>query len=239
MAVIFETAQYAHVLRMLNSMSARDKSFRTLQFVAKLLAWRLYYNGSSLESVNKWDTLESQISFARKLFSIGKVFDYLSKSYFGSLQIQNPLSSSEAALPSIQLTRDIAFTGYSAMELVGWLQKARLIDCPKSKRVSTLSKQFLAAALLSSCFAGVYNYQKISEQLKSIQASESGKTKNEASIESLIREKNEIVYFAIQNALDAVIPLAELDVLKLDDGFVAMTGITTSIMGLYKTWSSN
>ncbi|WBW75427.1 peroxisomal biogenesis factor 11 [Schizosaccharomyces osmophilus] len=236
MAVIFETAQYAHVLRMLNSMSARDKSFRTLQFVAKLLAWRLYYNGSSLESVNKWDSLESQISFARKLFSIGKVFDYLSKSYFGSLQIKNPVSSSEAALPSIQLTRDLAFTGYSAMELIGWLQKTNLVKCPNHKYVSTLSKQFLAAALLSSCFAGVYNYQKISEHLKSIQASDSGKTKHEASVESLTKEKNDVVYFAIQNALDALIPLAELDIVKLDEGVVAMTGITTSLMGLYKTW---
>nr|pir probable peroxisomal membrane protein - fission yeast (Schizosaccharomyces pombe) [Schizosaccharomyces pombe] len=219
---------------MLNSMPARDKTFRALQFVAKLLSWHLFYGGSSLSTVNKWKKLESNISFSRKLFSIGKVLDYICKVYFDSLKLQNPLSGNKSALPTISFTKDVAFAGYATAELIGWFNKTELMPCSHSKQISTIGKQCLAVALLSSCLAGCYELQQNSKKIKS--ATQEASEKDSTSLQTLQKERKEILFFALQNALDATIPLAELDILKVNDGFVAAAGITTSLMSVYKTW---
>ncbi|EEB08971.2 peroxisomal biogenesis factor 11 [Schizosaccharomyces japonicus yFS275] len=238
MEPVLTNSHLNHVLNLLDELKFRDKSFRALQFTAKLTAWYLYTRGESLDKVKRWKSIESQLSFARNFFTVGKVFLNLKSSVVKGSELHKSSKTEINVLTALEFFKEIANTGQNAAELRLWLNKTQILPLSDSKGYSNASDIFGLFSSMISATADAFVYYTSSKDLKIIRSGEySEKGSKEESLKKVLALREKSVFDFVEDTLDCISPMNSLGLIHVDDHVIGLAGLVTSFMELYALWN--
>ncbi|CAO3667559.1 unnamed protein product [Rhizopus stolonifer] len=115
------------------------------------------------------------------------------------------------------------------------------------KQITEFGQKCWLAALIASLLSGLYKSKQLNirermleKTRKAIVNSEKGSdtqiTELKVQEKTLAKDKYNTRYQIVQDAVDAIIPLAGLSYLKADEGIVGLAGMVTSSLAMNSQW---
>lgn len=104
----------SQLLRFWSTTVGRDKTYRTIQYAARFLAWYEYRKGATKETVARLQTIKSQLGLSRKLMRIGKFLEHM-QAALKATTIQDPIVSYAA------IGRQIGYACYLMLDSLQWV----------------------------------------------------------------------------------------------------------------------
>ncbi|KAI0815261.1 peroxisomal biogenesis factor 11 [Irpex lacteus] len=235
--VVFHPA-VSETLKVWGTTVGRDKTYRSVQYFARFLAWFLLARGQKINAA-RWTALKNHLALGRKLMRLGKPMEHL----------QAALKAASASGPAAeQLTtigRQLGYFGYLTNDALVWANAVKFWNLKPSTatRVNKLANQFWLAGILFSITFGLLKSGRLSSEIKDLQSSstwtEKGlQTERDNKIQSLQLATAGVRYQFIIDLLDIWIPATNLGFVNLNDGIVGLFGLASSLLGLHAHWLS-
>lgn len=219
----------AHYLRFVGTTVGRDKLLRTIQYFARFLSFYLLRKGYSAERIAIFNAIKAQLGLTRKLMRVGKNVEHF--------KAAGEIVDKKAMDPVIRycaVGRQLGYGAYLTLDSFTYLDASGIY---KSERLRSLQKAAQKAWLIGIVFSlvsGAYTLKGIADKAKTIDR-KSGEGKVEAG--RLLKAKQAASTQLVSDLADFCIPASGLGYLNLDDGFVGLAGMVSSIIGLKSAWS--
>ena len=232
-------------VRFLDSSDAKDKVFRLLQFLCKLL-----YTGR-LSQRAKY--LEYQLILVRKFLLILKPLVHLQRA---SMLYDDTLTSDQI-LRFLKVAKSLCYAAYLALDNINLLRMLRLLPTTVifEIKIPYLTKLMWLWGLIFSVSSDLRNIQVIQLKLAELRTAirtnglslinHKGKIKGEVDItktKAAIKTTSDERYYALRrflcDVLDTFVVLNSLGYLKSKGEYVALAGMTTSAMAIQDLWNS-
>lgn len=177
-----------------------------------------------------WKTLQSSIGLSRKLFRAGKPISLL--------KIASAVYANKTQDPILRLTsfvRNISLAIYFTTDTVTWINLAKVHSFTHAAAINRIGLQFWLLGLLANILNSLRRQQIASEKIKAL---ESESEKDTSSIKKAKAEKHAADVQLLWDSLDTAIPISGLNYANLDDGFVGLAGLITSLIGFKQQWAA-
>jgi len=216
----------------------RDKLYRTIQYLSRILAWLSFSRGDKIEAA-RWNALKNHLALGRKLMRLGKPIEHLQAA------LRAAQSPSELGEQLATIGRQLAYFGYLTYDAVVWANAVKVINLRPSttSRVATISNRFWLSGILLSITHGLLKAGRLAQEAKKLRASASWGEKDlsdvaqrEARQLALEKMRSDTRYQFVIDILDIWIPASNLGLVNVNDGIVGLAGLTSSIMGTYTQW---
>lgn len=203
---------------------------RTVQYWSRFFAFYLYRRGYSKETIAFWKNLQTQLATSRKLFRIGKPLTH------AKLAVAAYANKNEDLL--VRLTtigRQIGYFGYMALDTVMWLHAVRVKQFTPERfgNIQKVAYRFWLFGLVSNLINSSRRYYRASASERALQAENE---KDDESAKKVCAEKRAATKQFVWDLLDTAMPLSALKIVELDEGFVGLCGLLTSLFGLKQVW---
>ncbi|EGO00503.1 hypothetical protein SERLA73DRAFT_181134 [Serpula lacrymans var. lacrymans S7.3] len=218
----------------------RDKLYRTVQYFARFLAWFLLSRGQKLQAA-RWNALKTHLATGRKLMRLGKPMEHLQ----AALRAIKPTPEMSEQLTTVG--RQLAYFGYLTYDAVIWANSAKFINLKPatSARATRVSNRFWLAGILFSIAHGLLKAGRLAQEAKRLRASEKwgekelgDEAQRELKIMALENIRADTRYQFTIDVLDIWIPASNLGLVNVNDGFVGICGLISSVMGLRSQWAA-
>ncbi|SGY78758.1 BQ5605_C008g04940 [Microbotryum silenes-dioicae] len=207
----------------------RDKAYRTIQYLARFLAFYTLRKGYTNETVARLTALKSTLGLSRKLMRIGKPFEHL-QAAVKSLDVQDPV------LKFTALGRQLGYAGYLWNDMLVWAHssKVRPLSPADAKIVSQRAAKLWFTGISFSLISSIYRLVDLSAReakARRTRASEK-EVERKAELKAVLAQKAAVRTQLVQDGLDILLPAGVLGYHNLDDGVLGLVGVVTSLMGL-------
>ncbi|SCZ99233.1 BZ3500_MvSof-1268-A1-R1_Chr7-1g09442 [Microbotryum saponariae] len=232
----------------------RDKAYRTIQYLARFLAFYTLRKGYTNETVARLTALKSTLGLSRKLMRIGKPFEHL-QAAVKSLDVQDPV------LKFTALGRQLGYAGYLWNDMLVWVSlyqsfllpvslipaltnlsfnqqahssKVRPLSPADAKIVSQRAAKLWFTGISFSLISSIYRLVDLSAReakARRTRASEQ-EVERKAELKTVLAQKAAVRTQLVQDGLDILLPAGVLGYHNLDDGVLGLVGVVTSLMGL-------
>ncbi|GHJ83635.1 hypothetical protein NliqN6_0037 [Naganishia liquefaciens] len=242
--------QLTKSLKLLATTVGRDKTYRLIQYLARLVAWSLLRSGGveAKDAAARWNGLKAGLASGRKMLRLVKPLEHLQTAITtANTPVKSsslaPVASNVAQLA--QIARQLCYAGYLSTDMIVWLQSVKFlrIRADKFARISTISQRFwLGGILLSllSSSASMFRLRTEGRRLAlSRTAEKSGPEDQEARRaegRALLKERASLISQLTLDCLDVWIPATNLGYAHLNDGAIGAIGVVTSYIGLQQQW---
>ncbi|KAI8871177.1 peroxisomal biogenesis factor 11 [Ramicandelaber brevisporus] len=219
--------------------AGRDKAIRTIQYGARFLAGIGGLWGASPDTLKRLELLKKNTSLTRKLMRVGKWIDSLNTA-------QKALETRDYFLRLTLTGKSLCQAGFLFVDTLIWLNSTGVYKFKNGKNFSKIYARFWLSALLLSIISGLYKLRAIAARaalLRRITAnanvnSEKGVDPEIAKeISTIKKDKATAVRALVQDSLDAIIPVAMLELAPISEGIVGLAGLLTSLMGAEAQWA--
>ncbi|EIE84497.1 hypothetical protein RO3G_09207 [Rhizopus delemar RA 99-880] len=199
--------------RYLNTTVGREKLCRLVQYFARFYAYYLFRNGAPKDTIQRWIDLKSHLGNGRKFFRLLK-----------------PVEFAQVGVKSLAIKDEIL--RYTAIA-----KQAGMFFYYLSEAFVLFGQRCWLGALIASLLSGLYKFRQLSIREHMLEKSrtalvnseekpEAKVTELKAQEKALAKDKHNTKYQFVQDAVDAIIPLAGLGLLKADEGIVGLAGPT-------------
>ncbi|EPQ28953.1 uncharacterized protein PFL1_03243 [Pseudozyma flocculosa PF-1] len=222
------------LLRFWSTTVGRDKTYRTIQYAARFLAWYEYRKGATKETVARLTTIKSQLGLSRKLMRVGKFLEHF-QAALKATTIQDPVVSYAA------IGRQLGYGFYLILDTLQWLHSSKVytFSAPTAASISKNAARFWMTGLTFSLLSGSYKTYVLNSRLaaaKRPRATAEKEAERKVELAQISTEQAAVRYQMTQDALDWVIPATGADVLALDEGILGLAGCVSSLMGARTQW---
>ncbi|KAG1140917.1 hypothetical protein G6F37_008702 [Rhizopus arrhizus] len=226
--------------RYLNTTVGREKLCRLVQYFARFYAYYLFRNGAPKDTIQRWIDLKSHLGNGRKFFRLLKPVE------FAQVGVKS-LAIKDEILRYTAIAKQAGMFFYYLSEAFV-LSNAISFYKPKNiKQITEFGQRCWLGALIASLLSGLYKFRQLSIREHMLEKSrtalvnseekpEAQVTELKAQEKALARDKHNAKYQFVQDAVDAIIPLAGLGLLKADEGIVGLAGMTTSLLAMNSQW---
>ncbi|GAA97548.1 hypothetical protein E5Q_04226 [Mixia osmundae IAM 14324] len=217
-------------LKVWSTTVGRDKTYRTIQYFSRFLAWYCFRMGYTRPTIERFQNLKSALGLSRKLMRIGKPLEHL----------QSAIKAVDQRDPVLRVTaigRQLGYAAYLVHDTLAWVHgaKVKVFDKDTISRINRNAARFWFFGLACSLLSGAYKMRDL--RVKEIKArkprpspEKESERKNE--LRSIAAQRFAVQYQLVQDSLDILLPSASLNWLVLNDGQLGLAGFVTSIMGL-------
>ncbi|KZP12064.1 peroxisomal biogenesis factor 11 [Athelia psychrophila] len=223
-------------LKLWSSTVGRDKTYRTVQNISRLLAWYLINKGHK-ERAAKWNALKSALGSGRKLMRLGKGLEHLQAA------LRATQSSGPAGEQITTIGRQLAYAGYLTYDALVWANSVKVLNFTRERKesVGKISNRFWLAGILLNLVHALLKAGRLADEVKALRAPASSEkvgddAERNAKYHSLQAARAAVRYQFIIDSLDVWAPAHSLGLVNLNDGLLGATGIITSVMALRTQW---
>jgi len=228
----------SHTLNLWSTTIGRDKTYRTLQYFSRSLAWYLIRLGYR-EDAAKWNALKSALATGRKMMHLGKPLEHL-QAALRATSSDGPMGEQIFAI-----AKQLAYAGYLAYDSIIWACNVKFLNLTKEtkERVGTISNRFWLAGILFNLAYALLKAGRLADQVKKLRSPGGCErigddAERNAKYLSLQAARAALRYQFIIDCLDVWLPATNLGLVHLHDGALGFLGTVTSIMVLRKQWQS-
>ncbi|KAF9098800.1 Peroxisomal membrane protein PMP27 [Mortierella sp. GBA35] len=209
----------------------RDKIYRAVQYFSRFLAWYLLRQGSSKETVARFNNLKKTLALSRKC----KPVEHLEAAVIAT-------GVADEFIRFCSVGKQLAYAGYLSYDALIFLDGAGAYKFKNIKRYTELANKFWLAGIVFSFISGLYKTRQIQIRKETAlrglkHRGESEKTFSRTELSSLAKEQHAVNKALLQDGLDMLIPSTGLGYVDLDDGAVGLIGTVTSLMGAQSHWA--
>jgi len=226
----------SHTLNLWSTTLGRDKTYRTVQYFARFLAWYLIRLGYK-ENAVKWNALKSALGTGRKMMRLGKPLEHL----------QAALRATTSTGPMGELIttigRQLGYAGYLAYDSIIWANSIKVVNLSNAtkERIGKISNRFWLAGILFNLAHALLKAGRLADEVKGLRSQRGSEKKGDdaernAKYHSLQAARAALRYQFIIDSLDIWLPATNLGFVHFNDGVLGFTGTITSIMALRKQW---
>lgn len=224
----------SQLLRFWSTTVGRDKTYRTIQYAARFLAWYEYRKGATKETVARLTALKSQLGLSRKLMRVGKFLEHF-QAALKATTIQDPVVSYAA------IGRQLGYGFYLILDTLQWIHGAKVytFEKPTIDRIAKNAARFWLAGLTFSLASGSYKTYVLQQRAagaKRPRATAEKEAERKIEVAQIATEQAAVRYQMTQDALDWLIPATGADILGLDEGILGLAGCASSVMGARTQW---
>ncbi|EIE79680.1 hypothetical protein G6F46_004296 [Rhizopus delemar] len=226
--------------RYLGTTVGREKLCRLVQYFARFYAYYLFRTGASKDTVQRWVDLKTHLGNGRKFFRLLKPVE------FAQVGVKS-LSMKDQVLRYTAVAKQAGMFFYYLSEAFVLSNAINFYKPSNIKKITEFSQKCWLTALVASLLSGLYKSKQLVAREKMLEKTRkmivNSEKDSEAQIlelkaqeKTLAKDKYNTRYQMIQDAVDAIIPLAGLGYLKADEGIVGLAGMTTSILAMNTQW---
>ncbi|PWN35344.1 peroxisomal biogenesis factor 11 [Meira miltonrushii] len=224
----------SQTLRFWSTTVGRDKTYRSVQYLARFLAWYEYRKGATKETVQRLQNLKSSLALSRKLMRVGKFLEHL-QAALKATAIQDPIVSYTA------IGRQLGYGSYLILDQLQWLHgsKAYQFSPETIKKISKNAARFWLTGLSFSLISGTYKTYVLRQRLaaaKRPRATAEKEAERKIELQQIQTEQAGVYFQMTQDSLDWLIPATGAEFLDLDEGVLGLAGLATSLMGARTQW---
>ncbi|KAL9934137.1 hypothetical protein V8E36_007219 [Tilletia maclaganii] len=221
-------------LRFWSTTVGRDKTYRSVQYLARFLAWYEYRKGASKETVARLTALKSNIGLSRKLMRVGKFLEHF-QAAIKATAIQDPVVS------YLAIGRQLSYALYLIHDTLQWVNGAKAYQfAPETaKKISKRAAQFWLAGLSFNLISGSYKTYVLNQRqiaARRPRATSEKEAERKVELQQIAAEQAAVRYQMIQDGLDWLLPATGADILNLDEGILGLAGFATALMGARTQW---
>ncbi|KAI1304441.1 Peroxisomal membrane protein PMP27 [Mortierella claussenii] len=209
----------------------RDKLYRAVQYFSRFLAWYLFRQGASTETVARFNNLKKTLGLSRKR----KPIEHIESAVAAS-------SLKDEVLRFLTVGKQLSYAGYLTYDALIFLDGAGAYKFQNIKRYNELANKFWLSGIVFGFVGGLYKTRQI--QIRKEAAArglkhqgETEKSHARSDLKALEREQHAANRQLLQDGLDMLIPATGLGYVDLDDGAVGLVGTITSILGAQTQWA--
>ncbi|KAG0056109.1 Peroxisomal membrane protein PMP27 [Gryganskiella cystojenkinii] len=222
-------------LRFAATTVGRDKVYRAVQYFSRFLAWYLFRQGATKETVARFNNLKKTLALSRKLMRVGKPVEHVEAAAAAS-------NIKDEFIRFCSVGKQLSYAGYLTYDALIFLDGAGAYKFANIKRYNELANKFWLAGIVFSFLTGMYKTRQV--QIRRETASrglkrqaDSEKIIARSEIIALDREQHSLNKQLLQDGLDFFLPATGLGYFDLDDGAIGLIGTATSIMGAQSQWA--
>ncbi|CAG8485076.1 11285_t:CDS:10 [Ambispora gerdemannii] len=215
-------------LRFAGTTVGREKVYRAVQYFSRFLAWYLYRQGYSKETVQRFANLKSTLTVSRKLMRLGKPLEHLQAA-------SKAIKDSDEFTRFTSIGRQLGYAGYLFWDTFVWLHLSGVYRFQEIKKINQNAARFWLFGIVCSIFSGFYKLRRLAfhSRIRQKLPETLDDTATEAKGAS---ERRRVIHQLVQDSLDLTLPATALGYLKFDDGLLGIIGFITSIMGARNQW---
>ncbi|KAJ9098980.1 hypothetical protein QFC20_005798 [Naganishia adeliensis] len=235
--------QLTKTLKVLSTTVGRDKTYRLIQYLARLIAWSILRSGTGVEAKDaaiRWNGLKAGLASGRKMLRLLKPLEHLQTAVTAA---NTPVKSSSLAPVAsnvaqlTQIARQLCYAGYLSTDMIVWLQSVKFlrIQADKFARINTISQRFwfsgIVLSLISSS-ASMIRLRAEGRRSRFEQDRGEGWTGRPGGSSCARTSDAQLTL----DCLDFWIPATNLGYASLNDGAIGAIGVITSYIGLQQQW---
>ncbi|KAI8926682.1 peroxisomal biogenesis factor 11 [Entophlyctis helioformis] len=224
-------------VKYLSTAVGRDRINRFLQYFSRFLIWYGQRNGFTKENIARITALMAAAGQTRKMMRAGRQIEFFRNA-------QKSLTIKDEIIRATTVGKNVSMGLWLTFDLLQLIHSIGLYKFESIKDIQARGNRFWFIALLASLIGGAYKINAVNIRLtqekklqKSVAAQGAVKSEELAnvkkSVAQLESEKGALVYAAVQDSLDILIPASSLEYIKLESGIVGLAGSVTSLMGGY------
>jgi len=228
----------SHTLKLWSTTVGRDKTYRTVQYFSRFLAWYLIRLGYK-EDALKWNALKSALGTGRKMMRLGKPLEHLQAALRATAN-DGPIGEQITAIG-----RQLAYAGYLAYDSIIWANSVKVLHLTNEakERIGKISNRFWLAGILLNLAHALLKAGGLADEVKRLRSPRGSERRGDdaernAKYHSLQAARTALRYQFIIDALDVLLPATNLGFIHLNDGILGFTGTVTSVMALRNQWDS-
>ncbi|KAI9248184.1 peroxisomal biogenesis factor 11 [Sporodiniella umbellata] len=226
--------------RYLATTVGREKLCRLFQYFARFYAFYLFRIGAPKDTIQRWVDLKTHLGNGRKFFRLLKPVE------FAQVGVKS-LTIKDETIKYTAVVKQAGMFFYYLSEALVLANAINFYKFTNIKQVTQFGQRCWLVALTASLLSGLYKSKQLAvrqhmleKTRKAIVNAEKGSdtqlTELKAQEKALAKDKYSTRYQMIQDAVDAIIPLAGLSYLKADEGIVGLAGMTTSALAMNSHW---
>jgi peroxin-11B len=229
----------------------RDKVYRLIQYVSRVIAWSAARNGH-IDLASRFDALKGALGQARKVMRVFKPVENLQAAVKIAEAPFKGFTGAEHLAQATQFTRQLAYATYLTTDSIIWLQFAKFLRLDKDKmakigRISQKAWFYGIVFSLISSTASLVNLRAQSRRF-ALQADVSRADEKDAAAaeadrrkqgRALLTQRQTIISQLVTDVFDFWIPANNLGYTNLNDGVVGACGAITSYIALQKAWAKH
>ncbi|WFD31263.1 Peroxisomal membrane protein PMP27 [Malassezia sp. CBS 17886] len=224
----------SQVLKFWGTTVGRDKTSRTVQYLARFLAWYKFQQGAPKETVARYASIKSNIGLSRKLFRIGKFLEHY----------QAALKGTAIADPVLRLTtvgRQLGYSVYLMLDALQWMQGAKAVQFSKDtyQRITKNAARFWLAGLTFSLISGVYKSYLLMQRTKLARrprVSAEKEAERRLELNQIASETRAVRLQMLQDSCDWLNPGTSTGWINANDGLIGLAGTLSSLLGARSQW---
>lgn len=219
----------SRLIRFLDSTAGREKVLRLLQYLSRFLAFQ--------QSSVLAKQLQAQFTVVRKILRFLKPLNHLqaaSKFYDNKL-------SGDTLVRACNVTKNIAYAAYLSLDQINLLRMLRLVPATPftGKKVPLWTNWCWFVGLLTGLLMDVRKIQLAQTRIVALASEEkSEKYEEDKLLAKTYQERTSAVRRLLWDAIDTFIVLNNLNFLHNEDGYVALAGVATSLLGVQDLWKA-
>ncbi|CEH15689.1 peroxisomal biogenesis factor [Ceraceosorus bombacis] len=224
----------SQLLKFWSTTVGRDKTYRSIQYFARFLAWYEYRKGATKETVARLQALKSSIGLSRKLMRAGKFLEHM-QSALKATTIKDPF------VAYLAVGRQLGYMCYLTLDLLQWIHgsKAYQFAPETASAISKNASRFWLTGLSFSLLSSGYKTYALRQRLGAAsrpRATAEKEAERRAELAQIKTEQASVRYQATQDAIDWLLPATGAGFLDLDEGVLGLAGFTTALMGARTQW---
>lgn len=232
--MVLDTVVYhpsvSRLIRFLDSTAGREKVLRLLQYLARFLAFQ---QSSVLAKY-----LQGQFTVVRKILRFLKPLNHLQ----AAAKFYDNRLSGDALVRVCNVVKNLAYAGYLTFDQVNLLRLLRVVPVNKftGSQAPLWSNWCWFFGLLSGLIMDVRKIQLAQTRIVALVAEQGAGEKPEGDklLSKSYQERATATRRLLWDSIDSFIVLNNLKFLHNQDGYIALAGVATSLLGLQDLWKA-
>ncbi|WVR06994.1 hypothetical protein IAU60_004032 [Kwoniella sp. DSM 27419] len=241
-------------LAVLATTIGRDKAYRLIQYIARLLAWSFLKRGN-VEAAARWEGLKTGFATGRRVMRLFRPAEFLQSAMNLAQRPVTSLKGPGQIAHLAQIGRQLGYAGFFTADMMVWLGQIRFLRFDKEKlaRFQRLTFKCWLAGIVCSLISSSSSLVKLRADsrrfaLSAEVARREGKegkgpdelaqaeTERREKGRALLAQRQSILSQLIIDSCDVWIPATGLGYANASEGTLGALGAITSWMSLQAQW---
>ncbi|KAI8334613.1 peroxisomal biogenesis factor 11 [Chlamydoabsidia padenii] len=221
--------------RFLHTTYGRERACRLLEYFARFYSYYLSRLGATPVKIHRWSSLKQHLTNARQFFRLLKPIEFAQSGI-------KALRTNDKVLRITGIIKQIGMGLYYSAEVLVLTDATHFYQPKNILQITHFGQKCWILGLTASFVSGIYQLRMLGVRYYSlvkeivqhdIEMDDTHLKEREA---ILLTERHAIAYQLIQDVLNFIIPCSALGWISLNDGWVGMAGMVTSVMCMNTQW---
>ncbi|KAI8615870.1 peroxisomal biogenesis factor 11, partial [Chytriomyces sp. MP71] len=202
-------------VKFLSTTTGRDRVNRFVQYVTRFLIWFLAARGASHELLASLKNLMATIGLTRKVLFTGRQLEF----YLAAVKL---LATKDVFVKWTAIAKNFFMIVWVTLDTCQWLNATSLYSFPSIASINVRANQSWLAYILFSILGNLHKLRLNARQTR---------LNGGVPLRTLQEERKRLLRATVQDCLDVVLPVAMLEYVQLESGYLGIIGAVTSLMG--------